>query len=368
MRTWLEIDLKNYRENIRYIRSLTLPEEEIMLVVKANCYGIGNRELVEIAFSEGINNFAVATVEEGVDIRKHGFMGCNIFVLGHTSLEELEEVEKNDLIIAVTGKEHAQTLLDSTSKKLKIAIAVDTGMSRIGFPYREVEEDGEIFTKLSQKFEIKSVFTHLSQADSISAETIEFTNLQISKFFLLKDKINIGEKWHYKNSAGLLKRLTPKSDYVRVGIIQYGIMPSQELSDKNLKQIFTWKAKIGCVKEVEAGAFVGYGRNFLAKEKIKVATIDVGYGDGYNRLLSNKGRVIVNDKYCNIIGNVCMDQFMIDVSSVGKVQVGDSVVLIGQTENCKITLEELAEKCMTISYEIICNINPTRVKRIYKNK
>lgn len=368
MRTWLEIDLNLYKKNLEYIRSLLQPKEEIMLILKANCYGIGDKELLKIAYKQGIKNFAVATIDEGVKIRKYGFNECNILVLGHTSLEQINIAIKNNLIITITGKEHAKILLKTPNKNLKIAIAVDTGMCRLGFTLENIKKDREILQKLAVNFQVKSVFTHLSQADSFSEECRIFTAKQISKFYAVKSQLNICEKWHYKNSAGILKQLKPASDFARVGIIQYGILPSQEFTNENLKPIFTWKSRIGCVKEIKKGDCVGYGINYRAKTKMKIAVVNVGYGDGYNRLLSNKGRVIVHDTYCNIIGNVCMDQLMIDVSNVKRVNVGDQVVLIGKTMHCTISVEEIAKQCSTIAYEIMCNINSKRVKRIYLNK
>ncbi len=367
MRTWLEIDLKEYRKNLENIEKTLQEGEKIMLVVKDNSYGLGNEGLIGIAYKMGINNFAVATVREGVNLRERGFNNCQILVMGYAELDELDIGLKNDLILTVTCKEHAENLLKNYNKNLKISIAIDTGMSRIGFTYRELENDCQIINQLAQKFQIKGFFTHLSHSYSLSSDAVKFTDEQIGRFFNLKQKIKITENWHYKNSAGAMMDFPQKSTFVRVGITQYGVMPSDDLQDENLKLIFNWKAKIGCVKEVKKGDYIGYGRTYKAEKDMKIATVNVGYGDGYNRCLSNKGRVIIGDEYCNIVGTVCMDQFMVDVSKIKEVKVDDEVILIGSTQNCLISPDEIAEICNTISYEIISNISPLRVERIYKN-
>ncbi|MGN1411730.1 MAG: alanine racemase [Oscillospiraceae bacterium] len=370
-RTWCEIDLNALRYNIDTIRSIT--DKKIIAVVKANAYGHGDVEISKELQKLGIDYFAVSNVDEAIKLRENGIHG-DILILGYTPVEEAELLSKYDIIQAILGYEYAINLNKSLEEKgctARVHLAIDTGMNRIGFIQNEEHdalEDIKLVYEL-KNLKIEGIFTHLCVADSFRQDNIDFTEYQMKNLdTIVKELKKSGYDCglvHAQNSAGLTNLRKEQYGAVRAGIILYGLNPSDDVrKDITYKPIMSLKSVVSLVKYISTGDTVGYGRTFKADKPLKIATVTAGYADGYSRLLSNKGQVLVHGTRCNIIGNVCMDQFMIDVSNVDNVQSGDIVTLVGKDGNEEITLDELANIIGTINYELACNIN-LRASRVY---
>lgn len=370
-RTWCEIDLNALKYNIDTIRSIT--DKKIIAVVKANAYGHGDVEISTELQNLGIDYFAVSNIDEAIKLRENGING-DILILGYTPVEEAELLSKYDIIQAILGYEYALNLNKSLNEKgctARVHLAIDTGMNRIGFIQNEEHdalEDIKLVYEL-KNLKIEGIFTHLCVADSFRQDNIDFTEYQMKNLDtivqeLRKSGYDCGLV-HAQNSAGLTNLKKEQYGAVRAGIILYGLNPSDDVrKDITYKPIMSLKSVVSLVKCISTGDTVGYGRTFKADKPLKIATVTAGYADGYSRLLSNKGQVLVHGTRCNIIGNVCMDQFMIDVSNVDNVQSGDIVTLVGKDGNEEITLDELANIIGTINYELACNIN-LRASRVY---
>ncbi len=370
-RTWCEIDLNALKYNIDTIRSIT--DKRIIAVVKANAYGHGDVEIATELQNLGIDYFAVSNIDEAMKLRQHGIHG-EILILGYTPIEEVELLSQHDIIQAVLGFEYATKLQESLQAKgctARVHLAIDTGMNRIGFIQNEnhdtLEDIKKVYTMPNLK--IDGIFTHLCVADSFRQDNVDFTEYQLSNLDtivaeLTKSGYDCGLV-HAQNSAGLTNLKKEQYGAVRAGIILYGLNPSDDVrKDIVYKPIMSLKSVVSMVKYISTGDTVGYGRTFTADKTIKVATVTAGYADGYSRLLSNKGEVLIHGTRCKIIGNVCMDQFMVDVSNVENVQCGDVVTLVGTDGNETITLDELANTIGTINYELACNIS-LRASRVY---
>ncbi len=369
-RTWVEVDINALRHNFSAIKSIN-PKTPIMAVVKANAYGHSVKDIAPVLQDIGADSFAVSNLEEALQLRDYGITRP-ILILGYTPPEMAKEISDNDITQAVYSTEFAKALNQNAVKnnvKIKIHIKLDTGMGRIGFDCRNDDLNGisEILSALQlPAFKYEGIFTHFAVADSFDNSCVAFTNEQYSRFNKAVDQI---EKAGYKakyihtcNSAASTKDVDKHRDYIRPGIILYGLKPDSELTlPIELIPVMTFKSVISMVKTICVGDTVSYGRTFTADRPIRVATVTAGYADGYPRLLSNKARVMVRGKYANIIGRVCMDQFMIDVSNIDDVSEGDEVILFGKD----LLVDELADAANTINYEIICGISP-RVPRIIK--
>ena len=247
--------------------------------------------------------------------------------------------------------------------KAKCQFALDTGMNRIGLDADEPEKCIEIIQRFSKKLNMNGIFTHLCVADSSSAIDIEFTKKQIYKFEAIANGVqNLNLEYvHCLNSAGALWKKTKYNSLVRLGIILYGLKPDIEnVLPDGIKPAMRWKSVISMVKTVKKGESIGYGCSFTAEKDMRVATIPTGYADGYNRLLSNRGHVVINEKNASIVGKICMDQFMVDISNISEAKMGMEVELLTDSYNA----DDMAQDIGTIGYEIICNISK-RVTRVY---
>lgn len=370
-RTWCEIDLNALKYNLDTIRSIT--DKKVIAVVKANAYGHGDVEISTELQNLGIDYFAVSNIDEAIKLRENGITG-NILILGYTPIEEAELLSKYDIIQAILGYDYAVNLDKSLKEKNCIArvhLAIDTGMNRIGFIQNnshDTLEDIKLVYKL-KNLKIEGIFTHLCVADSFRQDNVDFTEYQMNNLDtivqeLQKSGYDCGLV-HAQNSAGLTNLKKEQYGAVRAGIILYGLNPSDDVrKDIIYKPIMTLKSVVSLVKNISVGDTVGYGRTFKADKTIRVATVTAGYADGYSRLLSNKGEVLIHGTRCKIIGNICMDQFMVDISNVDNVKSGDIVTLVGKDGNEEITLDELANIIGTINYELACNIN-LRASRVY---
>jgi len=371
-RAWVEINLDNLCHNVNEIKKVIPSKCKIMAVVKANAYGHGLVEVSKKLSSIGINDFAVATVSEGVILRRNGIKG-NILILGYTDFKDIGYVIKYNLTQTIVDYEYGYMLSKMNLKnKINVYIKINTGMNRIGEDYKNIDRIKNIYE--FDNFNIQGSFSHFSACDSLESDDIEFTNMQISNFYNVIDELkksgyNVG-KIHIQSSYSILNYPELNCDYVRPGIIMYGIDSEKNKTTKiklNLKPVLSLKAKVTSVKVINDNEAVGYGRTFKANKSLKIASISIGYADGYPRCLSNSGvKVLVNGEYATVIGRVCMDQLMIDVSNIEDIKIGDTVTLIGSEK--LIRAEEIAYNSRTIANELLSRLgNRLEYKFIEKN-
>ena len=372
MRAWAEIDLDAIKNNIRIIRERTSTKAMVMAVVKADAYGHGVREVTKTLLENGADRLAVATADEAIQLRDEGF-DVPILILGYVLPDDIERLIKADITLTVFDLEQAKIISEKASilrKGCKIHIKLDTGMSRIGYVCTD-DEDG-IIDSIGQisrlpGIEIEGIFSHFAKADETDPS---YTHLQFGRFEKIIKKleqsgIHIPIK-HICNSAGILLYPEYHLDMVRSGIITYGLAPSDEvnISDTGLMPAMQFKATVVNVKTLSADTPVSYGGKFVAKAGSRIATISAGYADGYSRVLSNKAQVLIKGHKADVAGNVCMDQFMVDVSEIENINIGDEVILFGSDGNNIITVESVASIIGTISYETVCVVGK-RVPRVY---
>ena len=329
----------------------------IMPVIKADAYGHGALTFANLLKGDA-DYFAVATVAEAVELRCNGIINP-VLVLGHTFPEEQEEAVANDVILTVTSYDDAvsiSAIAQSQKKEALIHIAVDTGMGRIGF--KPDEESIAIIEKIAslKNIKIDGVFTHFATADEADKS---FTKVQAERFFNFVKELDAEYICHCGNSAAIMQHKSASFNMMRPGIILYGLYPSDEVdrSVLDLKPVMELVSHVSFVKNIGKGDTVSYGRTFVADKQMRIATIPVGYADGYPRLLSNKGRVIINGEYAPIVGRICMDQFMVDVTDIENVKVGDKVILIGSHGDKTVGADEIARLTGTINYEVVCGIS-----------
>lgn len=370
-RAWAEVSLVQLRKNVEIIKSLNAPETEIMAVVKADAYGHGDEHIIKCLANDcGIRYFAVSNLDEAIAVRNF----CNdaeILILGYTPPEYAHEISAYNIIQGVVSMKYAQELSKNTPNPIRCHIKIDTGMGRIGLRYNSPEKCADEIAEIMQtdKISVEGIYTHFAVADSDTPDNIAYTDKQEKFIIDTYDKlVSMGINLphiHFMNSAATCYRNSSRSTLSRAGIILYGLHPDISLDiPDGLAPIMELKAVISQVKTVGAGTCISYGRTFSAENEMRVATVTIGYADGYSRLLSSKGEILVHGKRCRIIGRVCMDQLMIDVSDVPQAASGDIVTLIGRDGDDIITADELASVYGTIGYEVVCGISK-RVPRIY---
>ncbi len=358
-RAWIEIDLQALEHNVKQIQNVLPSQTKIMGVVKANAYGHGVIIVSQKLAQMGIQDFAVATLDEGIELRQNGIQG-EILILGYTDVSCMEEIAKYDLTQTVLDENYAKKMQEKVSQKTKVQIKINTGMNRNGIHYSESSKIAGIYEL--PKLEVTGIFSHLCVSDGNKEEDKKFTKEQIDHYFEVIDEIkkmgyNPGNT-HIQASYGILNYPNLPCDYARPGVILYGIY-SQDgdvlQTHIDLQPILELKARVMSVRRIDNGDSVGYGRTFFAKEKMKIATVAIGYADGYPRSLSGKDtKVWVNGTYGTIIGRVCMDQLIITVPEETPLEAGDIVTLIGKEE--EIRVERLAEKAGTITNEILSGL------------
>jgi alanine racemase len=364
--TVAEIDLEAFRENLLKVRARTGDKKKILAVVKANAYGHGAFELSKKALESGADMLGVGIAEEGIELRERGILDAPVLVMGGVLEDQIESIVDHDLSLVLFSEDITRRLSETAVKKgkvVKIHVKVDTGMVRLGVPYKEAPG---FFRSISglKGIEIEGVLTHLACADNMKDE---FTKVQISRFDRVLEELSSSgfrvPLIHAANSAAIIN--CPESYYtmVRPGIMLYGSTPDGR-SNIGLKPVMTWKTRIINMLKIERGEGVSYGHTFHVGKKSLVGVLPVGYADGYSRLLSNKGKVIVHGKRVPVIGTVCMDMCLADVTDVPDVKVGDEVVLMGRQDKERVTAEEIAGLINTISYEIFCKVS-ARVPRVY---
>lgn len=368
--TWTEINLDNLAANFQSVKNFINQPIKYMAVVKADAYGHGAVRCSKKLEKAGIDWFGVALPEEGLKLRQNGITKP-ILCLGGFWVGQEKMLLENDLTPVIFQAEKA-VMLNNAAKEFNITakahIKIDTGMGRIGVRFDEIEDFGEKI-KVLENVEFEGIMTHFAAADSL--EEKDFTNLQIERFVhTVRYFENEGFRFTYKDLANSPASLAFPESYesmVRLGGILYGlgddVLPDWVERPK-IKPVLSLFSKITYLKKIKKGETLGYGRTFRAERDSLIATIPIGYEDGYRRGLSNSGRVIVNGKFADVAGRISMDWTILDVTEIPNVKIGDQVVLIGEQSGLKISAEELAEKTETISYEITCGINQ-RVERIY---
>ncbi len=372
-RSWAEIDLDNALYNWENIKSLS-NGRKIMPVVKADAYGHGADILAELYESNGAEGFAVSNIDEAIKLRKHGITK-SILVLGFTPVDYINQLYAFNITQAVYCKEYAESLSNAASKnnyEIKIHIKVDTGMCRIGFNCRNNDNlriDEILYCLSLPSLNAEGIFTHFSSADSNETTDIEYSDKQYSLFtktvMALKEKGYDFKFIHCSNSAASTLRNPDEGNLIRPGIILYGVAPSNGLDVKfKPKPVMNVKSTVSMIKKIEAGQSISYGRTFVSTKEMVLATVSIGYADGYPRNMSNKGHVIINGKFAPIIGRVCMDQMTVDISDIEGVEIGTQVTVIGYENGLSVTFDEIAAENNTIAYEIMCNIS-VRMPRIY---
>ena len=365
---WAEVNLDNLADNMKEIRRVS-KSKDIIAVVKADAYGHGAIDAAQVFLKNGATRLAVAVISEAAELRESG-INCPIMILGFTSPYLIDDLLKYDIEQTVYSYEYACEISKAAVKQdktAKIHIALDTGMGRIGFRPEEKSVDEVYKISKLHNIVIEGLFSHFSSADQ---EDKSYTHMQIEKFNwfyneLLKRGIKINVR-HIANSAAIIDIPEVHFDAVRPGIILYGYYPSKDVSRDiiNLKPAMSLKANVVHVKRVPSGECIGYGRKFKTVRESTIATLPIGYADGYTRLLFNKTKVIINGKFAPVVGRICMDQCMVDVTEAGDVKTGDEAILMGSEDSLKFDADDMADLLGTISYEVLCMIGK-RVPRVY---
>ena len=370
-RSWLEINLTQLRNNYKIYKNKLPKDTEIMAVIKADAYGHGDVQVARTLSMAGCKMFAVSNIDEAIGLREAGIEG-EILILGYSSPFYAKTLFDNKLTQAIVSEEYARAIAD-TKFKIKCQMAIDTGMNRIGLDGDDVKDCERIIREYAKSFDLNGLFTHLCVADTDTQDCRDFTREQIRKFKAVADSVkdmNLPYV-HCCNSAAGLNYLNSSEEFenigkiVRLGIILYGLKPdfSNTLPD-GIAPALTWKSVVSQVKDVFPGETIGYGRTFKAEQKMRVATVTTGYADGLSRHLSNKGHVLIRGCKAPILGRICMDQTLVDVTDIPDVQMGERVVVIGRSGELEYTADDMAMDLGTIGYEILCNLSK-RVQRFY---
>ena len=365
---WAEINLDKLAYNMREVRRLA-KSENIIAVVKADAYGHGAVDVAPVLLENGANMLAVAVQSEAMELRRSG-IECPIMILGFTPPDLIDNLLKYDIEQTVYSYEFAKELSKMALKENKIAkihIALDTGMGRIGYlPNDECAFEVYNISKLPNIL-IVGMFCHFSTADE---KDKTYTYEQVKKYDDFYEKLKAKKVYikmrHIANSAAIIDLPETHYEAVRPGIIIYGYYPSDEVNKEkiNLKPVMTLKTNVVHLKTLPGGEYVSYGRKYKTQKESIIATLPIGYADGYTRLLFQKGKVIIKGEFAPVIGKICMDQCMVDVTSIHGVKIGDEVILIGEDEKNKFTADTIAQLIGTISYEVVCMIGK-RVPRVY---
>ncbi|MBF0493944.1 MAG: alanine racemase [Candidatus Omnitrophica bacterium] len=364
--TWAEINLKHVRHNLNEIKKFVPKDVEIMPVVKANAYGHGIVEVSKELIKCGIARLGVATVDEALKLRENG-VKTPVLVLGSTLEDEAQIAVKNNITLTLCDERLLEDLVSVTrrlKKKAIVHVKIDTGMGRLGVWY---EEALELIKKVhaEKNIELEGVYTHFSSA----ARDAMYTEMQINNFdHVLKGMERKGIEVKYRHAANSIATVDwgrMQFNLVRPGIMLYGIYPKESFRETlDLAPLMTLKTKIVFLKDTPPGRALSYGRTFITQANTKIATIPIGYADGYGRILSNKGEALVRGVLARVVGIVTMDQTLLDVGHIPDVKVGDEVVLIGKQKNSVISAEAISKLAKTIPYEILVGLGE-RVPRVY---
>lgn len=365
--TFAEVDLDAFRRNVGSVAAM-LPESSRMIaVLKADAYGHGAVELARVCESEKVGMLAVALVEEALEIKNAG-VSLPILILGPLDKAQLIRAIHERFVIGIIGPEELMLLDAITMDKglpVRIHLKLDSGMNRMGLK----EEDLDLAVAVLERnrfIHLDAIYTHFANA---SDPDDPFTAVQVDAFHRMTEHLRTlgieAPLQHAANSAATVRRLVKPGDYARVGIVLFG-GESLDSGESRLEPILTLRSRVARIKRIEPGDSVGYGTTFTASEPMTVATIPVGYADGYNRALSNRGTVLIRGMRAPVIGRVSMDLITVDVTEFPVVEVGDPVTLIGRNGNEEVSAEEIAQLLGTISYEVFCAIS-SRIPRLYRS-
>ena len=365
-----EINLDAIHENVANAKALTKPGTQLMAIIKADAYGHG-AVMVAHTLEDVADAYGVAILEEGIELRQSG-INKPILILGYTPAPLYPAMIKYDIATAVFEYDMAEKMSEAAEKigkKAKVHIKLDTGMSRIGF--KQDDESLEVIKKIAELpgIEIEGCFTHFATMDEKDKTK---AMKQFERYMDFVERIeDVGIKIpikHVSNSAGIIEKQEVNLDMVRDGICVYGMYPSDEVDKTKLKltPAMEIKSYVSFVKTLEAGVEIGYGGTYITTKQTTVATIPVGYADGYSRALSNRGRVLIKGKSFPIIGRICMDQFMVDISELPEIKQGDEVTLVGRDGDEYISIEEVADMSYSFNYEFVCDIGKRIPRVCYK--
>ena len=359
-RSWIEINIKNLCHNVETLKKAMPDKCELMAVVKTEAYGHGACEISAHLNKMGVTAFAVATIDEGIKLRKCGICG-EILIFGYTNINRAHELKKYDLTQTLIDFEYAKAL-NSQNVAVKAHIKIDTGMHRLGIPSQELAAVKKVF--LMENINVCGMYTHLCCSNSKLPDDIAFTGRQIDSFYsLINDLKKSGicvPKLHIQSSYGFLNYPDLVCDYIRVGIALYGVLssPDDDTTLKlDLRPVLSLKSQVVLIRSISKGDSVGYDRSFIARRDSRIAIIPIGYGDGIPRNLSNcNGSVLVKKHIVPIVGKICMDQLAVDITDVENVAVGDIVTLIDSEGDVRLSAAAVAEKTGSISNELLCRI------------
>ncbi len=365
---WAEINLDNLAHNMRETRRVTNKNTQISAVIKADGYGHGAVAIAKTLLENGADKFAVATLSEAIQLRNE-LKKTEIMVLGYTPNHLATEVIKNNIIQTIYSIEQAKEFSKKAielKKNITVHIKIDSGMNRLGMPCTKETVNTILEINQLQGLVVEGIFTHFAVSDEIDKT---YTKIQVKKFnfiveTLKKNGLDIPIK-HVSNSGAIIDLPEFNFDMVRAGIMLYGLYPSKTVNHKivNLKEVMCLKAKVSQVKTIESGSGISYGLKYICKEQTQIATLPIGYADGFTRMLSGKTKVLINNKKVPVLGTICMDQCIIDVTGLN-VEMGDEVVLFGGDNSNGISIDDIANLLETINYEIVCMVNK-RVPRVY---
>ncbi|MCI9604379.1 MAG: serine racemase VanT catalytic subunit [Ruminococcus sp.] len=365
-RAWIELDLANLRHNAETLKKAMQPGCELMAVLKAQAYGHGMYETAVTLARMGVRAFAVATIEEGIRLRRYGISG-EILILGYTHPERAGELAGYDLTQTLIGYQYAR-LLNRQRRPVKVHIKVDTGMHRLGFDKEDAEKIVRVCSM--RNLNIQGIYTHLCAADSLKQEDVGFTEGQIGSFYellgMLEEKGISIPKVHIQSSYGLLNYPELSCDYVRAGIALYGVYSSpgaQTRLDLDLRPVLSLKSRVVLIRHIEKGESVGYGRAFTAHRESRIAVLPAGYGDGLPRNLSaGRLKAVIRGQSAPVVGRICMDQLMVDITGIEGVCVGDTATLIGRDNKLQVRAEDLAERGESITNELLSRMGERLVR------
>ena len=375
-RTWAEINLNKVEHNYNVIRGCTKPGVKLCCVIKADAYGHGAKELAALYEKLGADFFAVSNLEEAIELRRASIT-TPILILGYTPAQYAKTLANNNITQAIVSSDYAKELSRCALEQgvtVSAHLKLDTGMSRIGIMCQEPSHDdalGEALEIVSLGgIEITGAFTHFAVSDE-KEEGLEYTKHQIDCFKgfceALKEKSAVGEGFicHCSNSAAIMDYACAHMDMVRAGIILYGLSPSDKLKGQiDLRPAMQIKSVIAHIKTIAPGTSISYGRTFTAEHEMVIATVPIGYADGYIRSFGKQAHMIVGGKLAKVVGRICMDQCMIDITGIENVHVGDTVTVIGTSGGCEISMDDAASWAGTINYEVACLVGK-RVPRVY---
>lgn len=364
--TWAEINIDSLKQNYKNIKKLLKEDTKICGVVKANAYGHGSVQIAKTLVSEGVDYLAIATLEEGIELRNND-IEVPILCLGYIQENCFDLAVENDIDITIYKNESAQSLnkvSEQKNKKARVHIKLDTGMSRLGFPINDETVDSIERICGYSNLNVVGIYSHFAMADETDKT---FTNMQFDKYKYITNKLeNRGIKIpikHICNSAGIMDCPDYHLNMVRSGIILYGHYPSDDVmkGTLDLKPVMTLKTTVSNIKTVDSNTGISYGQKYRTKSLSQIATVPIGYADGFTRMLNQNANMKVKDKLVPVVGRICMDQCMIKVDGLD-IRIGDEVKIFGEEADVKI--ERLADSLNTINYEVLCMIS-RRIPRVY---